>query len=175
MKKIVILLMALALLPLANIAAQSRFGYNVFSFDIGYAPTYNLDSGAATNGNLFSLNVLVGDAFAVSFTNVGVGVGPDGNTASGTNLFSLKYPLLEKIRPVVSIGSTTDGTNSAAVAGLGVEFAPFTRRFGDALATDLKLLVEYVFVAETSAALTINSAGPQYGTFIFGISFGVGI
>jgi hypothetical protein len=161
MKKILILLAVLALLPLTQVAAQSS-GFKVLSFDIGYAPSYNVETGDTDVQSLFGFNVMVGDDLSAGFTII------DGGGATGFSLLSLKYQLIDKVKAQVSLGlfdPAGTGTGPTAVSGLGLEYAPFTRRYGEYLGTELKLRLEYLFLANAI----------DDGLLYFGLAFGVGI
>ncbi|MDR1210668.1 MAG: hypothetical protein LBK40_00395 [Spirochaetaceae bacterium] len=153
MKKILILLAVLAILPLTQLAAQSD-GFKVFSFDIGYAPSYNVESADTDSQPLFGLNIMIGDDLTAGFTYTAL--------ASTTyTLLSLKYQIIDKLKVLVSVGS--DGTDP--VSGVGFEYAPFTRRYGEYLGTELKLMVEYAF----------EPGAIDEGRLFFGVALGVGI
>jgi hypothetical protein len=154
MKKILILLAVLTVLSLTQAAAQSD-GFKVLSFDIGYAPSYNVDSGATDSQPLFGFDVMVGDDLAVGFTNIGGAI----------SLLSLKYRLIDKVKAQISLGQAVAGPPVIPWIGLGLEYAPFTRRYGEYLGTELKLRLEYLF-----AANAIDD-----GLLYFGLAFGVGI
>jgi hypothetical protein len=158
MKKTIILLAVLALLPLSQAAAQNQNRFEVFSFDIGYAPSYVVSGGAnaTVNYTFFSLNVAVTDALTAGFTTIPT-------VTLGYALFNLKYQFLDQVRVVLSAGQETSGPLD--VAGLGFEYAPFSRRYGNSFGTELKLKVDYVF--------PVNAV--DTGTLFFGIAFGVGI
>jgi hypothetical protein len=158
MKKILILLAVLAVLPLTQAAAQSD-GFKVLSFDIGYAPSYNVDTGATNSQSLFGFNVMVGDDLSAGFTII------DGGGANGFSLLSLKYQLIDKVKAQVSMGRQNPAGPGPFVSGLGLEYAPFTRRYGEYLGTELKLRLEYLF----------PNATIDEGWLFFGLAFGVGI
>jgi hypothetical protein len=155
MKKIIILLAVLAFLPLTQAAAQSQGGFDIFSFDVGYVSGYNVGTGTVTNDSAFGLNLAVGDKLFAGVTRL---------ATANYLLISLKYQLLEQLRAQISVG--TVATNGAA--GLGFEYIPFTRKYGNSLSTDFKLLVQYFFTT-TAAADVYN------GTLFFGVSLGIGV
>ncbi|MDR1210667.1 MAG: hypothetical protein LBK40_00390 [Spirochaetaceae bacterium] len=156
MKKILILLAVLAILPLAQLAAQSS-GYNVFSFDIGYAPSYNVNTGDTDSQTLFGFNVMVGNDLAAGFTLIG-------NSTAGFSLLTLKYQIIDRIKAQVSLGLQNPGGSPIPVSGLGFEYAPFTQS-NNSLNTELKLRIEYLFP---------NNYVEQ-GWLFFGLALGVGV
>jgi hypothetical protein len=159
MKKILILLVVLAILPLAQAAAQSS-GFNVFSCDMGYTPSYDIANGTTASRLLFGFNVMVDDDLSAGFTLVSATVIFD-----NLSLLTLKYRIVDRIKAQVSLGVLGPGGVNTPVSGLGFEYAPFTRRYGDSLSTELKLRLEYLFL----------NGDIDNGLIFFGLAFGVGV
>jgi hypothetical protein len=158
MKKILILLAVLAVLPLTQLAAQSD-GYNVFSFDMGYAASYDVNAGTTDSQLFFGFNVMVGSDLSAGFTLIG-----EGATADNFSLLTLKYRIIDRIKVQASLGLQDPGGTPQAVSGLGFEYAPFIQSV-NSLNTELKLRLEYLFLNDAIDA----------GWLFVGLAFGVGV
>jgi hypothetical protein len=136
MKKIIILLAVLALLPLANAGAQSSF--TVFQTEISWGPAYSPGSSAWETVWGLGLAVMVSDNIAVGYNHVWA--------STPLDIFSLKYRLQNQLRALLSISPDFSATALTSV-GLGFEYIPFSGRAGPG-ATEIKLLMEFFFALD---------------------------
>jgi hypothetical protein len=157
MKKIVVLLAVLALLPLSQAAAQSGGTFDVFSFDLGFLQYYEPSTGVSgSNETLFGFNVKLSDNISAGFYTFYMSAGT-------SNVLSLKYQLLEQVRGVLSVGRESIANQS--LAGLGFEFIPLTRKHGSSFSTEFKLLAEYLIIG----------ADLDKARLYLGLAMGVGV
>jgi hypothetical protein len=147
-KKIVVLLLALMILPLMGLAAQDASSFTILSFDIGYAPGYDLDADETLTDSYFALNVRVADPLSVGFAIIGT---------TPTTLLKVKYDILPKARAVVSFGN--------GIVGLGFEAVPFIRKTSG-LSTEFKLVLDYLWEPKS---------GLDAGKLYLGLDVGIGI
>jgi hypothetical protein len=164
MKKLIVglaVVVGLALCPLAANAQAAGGGFQLLSFDIGYAPAYNTSTSALSYSSLFALNIKVANDLIVGFESLG--------TSTASSFLTLKYNFLPILRGTLAFGNapgTTLITGSGAVIGFGFEAVPFARTVGGSVSTEFKLIMQYLARADT---VTTNSA------LLFGIAFGVGM
>jgi hypothetical protein len=165
MKKLMAALLlaaGLILVPLSVSAQAAGAGFQVLSFDIGYAPSWDLD--ATTNGFIspeyFALNVRVANNLSVGFETLASGANTD-------RYLTVKYNFLPAVRGTVAFGQTTlfGSTSTAEPAiGLGFEAIPFSRTVAGSVSTEFKLVFQYL-----AATDNIRESG-----LVFALAFGVG-
>jgi hypothetical protein len=152
-KKIAVLVTALAILPLAGLFAQDDGasgssgsskgnGFQIFSFDLIYGPEINVPD--------FDGDILVTPAFGLNFRFAeDFIVGFEINTGDGAfNGLNLKYDLSPVMRAVIYVGQNS-GTAATTAAGFGLEYTIFSAK--TALATDFRLGARYIFPADNPA------------------------
>lgn len=155
--KACLLILVLALvLPLAA-AAQ---GFSIISFENGYAPGFSLGNNNWNIASRFALNIHVSDKVSSGF----VFIDGDGTTIPDYRLLRLNYKFLDRASLGLSLGST--GANM--VTGLGFDVVAFQRRFQDALTTDFKMQIDYLFQPAATNGLTS-------GVMSLGLAFSIGI
>jgi hypothetical protein len=126
--------LVLILVPL-SLGAQTNAEFQYLSFDIGYAPGWDLDS-SATNPvtpSLFGLNVRVTDKLSAGLQMLTY------SSTSTDSFLLLKYSVLPQVRAMLGFGS--DGTDS--LSSIGFEIIPFSRSVGGLAATEFKVAVKY--------------------------------
>jgi hypothetical protein len=145
------------LLPLSGLFAQAATSqtYQILSFDIGYAPGYDLTAGTGgfVTETYFGFNVRLADPLAIGFATIG------GTT--GLNLLKVKYDVLPKLRAVVGYGLDT----GFGWADFGLEIVPFRNKVSG-LSAEFKVVVD-------STWLATGSIGD--GIIYFGLVVGVGL
>lgn len=152
---LLVLILALAL-PLAA-AAQ---GFSIMSFENGYVPAFNLGSNNWNVASRFALNIQVSDNVSSGF----VFIDGDGTIIPDYRMLRLNYKLLNRASLGLSIGST----GATMVTGLGFDIIAFQRRFQDALTTDFKVQIDYLFQPTVANGLTSGVLG-------MGLAFSIGI
>lgn len=154
---LLVLFLALVL-PMAAMAQ----GFSIMSFENGYAPGFNLTS-TVNNWNVasrFALNIHVSDRVSSGF----VFIDGDGTIIPDYRLLRLNYKLLDRASLGLSLGST----GTTMVTGLGFDIIAFQRRFQDALTTDFKMQIDYLFQPTVANGLTS-------GVLSMGLAFSIGI
>jgi hypothetical protein len=162
-KQLLVLFLGIMGFPIA-LSAQTAGSFQLVSFDIGYAPSWNFDSSIQKNLQLFALNIRVSDSLTVGFQTYSGGV------ASSLPLFNMKYDFLPgKARGTLAFGKESVSgvilTGNTNVAALGFEYLPFTRNVAGSVTTEFKIAVQYLF----------QTADVSVGAAVFGIAFGIGI
>jgi hypothetical protein len=157
MKKTIVLaaVLVLALVPLslgAQTAGNTEFQF--LSFDIGYAPGWDLSDTELTTPAFFGLNVRVANNFAVGFQTLTEGANTD-------NYLILKYSFLPQVRAALGFGAQQ---GPVPASSLGIEIIPFTRSVGGLAATEFKVAVRY----DSPFADMTN------GKILFALAFGIG-
>ncbi len=160
MKNIGLSLAALVLLLAMPIGAAAADTFSILSFDNGYAPAYNLQTGNWNVASEFSLNVQVADPLSASF----VLINGDGTIVPNYKLLRLNYQILDRARLGAMIGSS--GTN--LVSGLGFDVVAFRKKFQDAIASEFKLQINYLFQPAVAP-------GISGGLLFFGLAFSIGV
>jgi hypothetical protein len=164
MKKKIVLaaILVLSLVPLslgAQTAESTEFRF--LSFDIGYAPGWDLDPPAGSNNfitpAIFGLNVRIANNLAVGFQYLN-----DGGVID--NIFLLKYSVLPQLRAVVGFGIEDIATPGKPLTSLGLEVVPFSRLVGGVAATEFKVAVRY----DSPVDDMVN------GKILFALAFGIG-
>jgi hypothetical protein len=152
MKKIMIVLAVLMLLPLSGLFAQAAAAaqpqsYTILSFDVGYLPGYDLGTNNYVTHSYFGFNVRLANPLTV------------GAAVIGANQFlKVKYDVLPALRAVVGYGAGNR-------ADLGVEIIPFRNKVSG-LAAEFKINLEYLW----------DTTNPiDEGILYFGLAVGVGI
>ena len=140
MKRVILpFLLALLLLPAANVAAQE--GFTFMSFNLGHGFGIFLDDTSASDDiesiTTFGIDFRIADPLIVGFSRHTVS---EGAVDFNVNLLNIKFDVMPMVRPVISIGQG-DGE---PMTGLGFEIIPFRRSVGD-LFTELKLVPHYLF------------------------------
>jgi hypothetical protein len=159
MKKLALILAAgaiFALFPPAAVNAQTAVqGFQILSFDIGYAPSWEIGgNGPYKNYAFFGLNVRLADRMIVGFQEIA-------DSAPTYHLLSFKYQVLQMLRATLAVGS--DGSDP--YIGFGFEAVPFSRNAGGSVATEFKLAFQYL----------ANPVEMENGTLLFALAFGVGM
>jgi hypothetical protein len=158
----------LILVPLslsAQTTANANAGFQVMSFDIGYAPAWDTNPPAGGKNfiapALFALNVRVANNFLVGFETLTSGANID-------SYLTMKYNFLPMLRGTVAFGQTSNfgavpGTAEPAM-GLGFEAVPFARTIAGSVSTEFKLAFQYL------AALN----DLRESALVFALAFGIG-
>jgi hypothetical protein len=149
--------LVLILVPLslgAQTAGNTEFQF--LSFDIGYAPGWDLANPGAVTPALFGLNVRIASNLTVGIQHLN-----GGTPATLDTFLLLKYSFLPQLRAVVGIGA--QGTPAAA-SSLGIEYVPFRRSIGNLAATEFKVAVQY----DSPFARMVE------GKILFALAVGVG-
>lgn len=154
---IFLLVLFLALVLPITVAAQ---GFSIMSFENGYAPGFNLGNNNWNIASRFALNIHVSDKVSSGF----LFIDGDGTTIPDYRLLRLNYKLLDRTSLGLSLGST----GASMVTGLGFDFIAFQRRFQDALTTDFKMQIDYLFQPAAADGLTS-------GVLSMGLAFSIGI
>jgi hypothetical protein len=139
-KKIAVLVTALAILPLAGLFAQEsgpseENGFQIFSFDLIYGFVVDLpdfDSDVSVKP-AFGLNFRFGSDFIVGFEM----------STEGFKGLNLKYDINQSLRAAIYLGQDTFDTDPETAAGLGIEATIFSAK--TALATDFRIGARYIF------------------------------
>jgi hypothetical protein len=162
MKKQLLAAAAVIFLALpAAVNAQQTGTFQLISFDMGYAPGWQIEQNDSVFPQLFALNIRVADGFTAGFQSYS----EEGNTA---NLFNMKYDFIPgKVRGILAVGSDKSLFFSPAttIAGLGFEYVPFSRNVAGSVTTEFKIGVQYLFAKDDVAN----------GTVAFNIAFGIGV
>lgn len=133
-------LVILGILFTASFVSAQNVDYKVFGVETGVVLGY--DVGAGTLGNQTNVNLVLTltDNLSASFGfSTGVASLPTAAT-----LLSLNYGLADRFGVIVSLGRDTGA--ATLLSGIGMYFNIFERKLQDALATNLKAKVEYLFV-----------------------------
>jgi hypothetical protein len=146
-KKIAVLVTALAILPLAGLFAQEsgpskENAFEIFSFDLIYGPEIDVSNfgGDILVAPAFGLNFRFGSDFIVGF-----------EMSQGTEAFhglNLKYDINQSLRAVIYLGQRGSSPTTPS-AGLGMEATIFSAK--TALATNFRLGARYIFDVNTPA------------------------
>jgi hypothetical protein len=163
MKKLLLVAVAVIFLTLpAAVNAQQTGTFQLISFEIGYAPGWQIEQNANMFPQLFALNIRVADGFTAGFQSYAEG-------SNKANLFNMKYDFIPgRVRGILAIGSDTQlffSPDNSTIAGLGFEYAPFSRNIAGSVTTELKIGVQYLFTKDNVAN----------GTIAFNIAFGIGV
>jgi hypothetical protein len=159
----------LALAFLKGAAAADTF--SILSFDNGYAPGYNLATGNLAVASRFALNVQIAEPLMASF----VFIDGDNTILPDYRMLRLGYQLIDRLRLCVALGSVTGASTAPALAigtfvsGIGFDTVAFRRKFQEALATEFKVQVEYLF------APTVPAASMTGGILFLGLAFSIGM
>ncbi|MDR3148087.1 MAG: hypothetical protein LBU00_06925 [Treponema sp.] len=155
MKKVLIVMAALALIlvPL-SVGAQTATEFQVLSFDIGYAPGWDLDRNTHVTPTLFGFNIRVADRLSAGLQMLKEGA------AINDNFLLLKYSFLPQARGTLGFG--VRGTTQ--LCSFGLEMVPFSRPAGGTAVTELKVAVKY----------DAPFAELAKGTVYFALSAGIG-
>jgi hypothetical protein len=165
MKKLIAALLlaaaGLILVPLSASAQTASAGFQIVSFDIGYAPSWDLKANnAEETPAFFALNIRVANNLSVGFEFL------DG-TAGDDAYFTVKYNFLPLIRGTVAFGQTelftTSGSSEPAM-GLGFEVIPFSRTVAGSVSTEFKLAFQYLATVDD-----LSESG-----LVFALAFGIG-
>jgi hypothetical protein len=164
MKKQLLAVAAVIFLSLpAAVNAQETGTFQLISFDIGYAPSWEFDASDKAFPQLFALNIRVADGFTAGFQSYSEG------SPKTANLFNMKYDFVPgKVRGILAVGKDNTlffSAPSKTVAGLGFEYAPFTRNVAGSVTTEFKIGVQYLFTTEDVAN----------GAVAFNVAFGIGV
>jgi hypothetical protein len=171
MKKLLAALLlaaGLILVPLSASAQAAGAGFQVLSFDIGYAPSWDLNatSGQASfvSPSYFALNVRVANNLSVGFETLS-----GGTTTTIDNYLTVKYNFLPALRGTVAFGQTRYFAAAPATAadpaiGLGFEAIPFSRTVAGSVSTEFKLAFQYI-----ATTADLKNSG-----LVFALAFGVG-
>ena len=157
MKKKIIVLAAIFILPLAALAAQQQ-AFTLLSFDMGSSFTYAVgDEGDDELGSYssFGINLRVTGPLSVGFVYRN-GADP----AMAGSLFRMKYDVTDLVR--LSLGFGNDGTD--VVTAMGLELIPFRRAVGG-LFTEFKMLFDYDMPVDN----------PDSGHLSFGMAVSIGL
>jgi hypothetical protein len=153
----------LALVPL-SLGAQSAANaeFRILSFDIGYAPGWDLEAREQTTPSVFGLNIRLADNFSAGFKTFKEGGAID-------NFLVLKYNFLPRLRAVVGFGAEDiNGVLTPAgpipASSIGVEAIPFSRSVGGLAVTEFKLAIEYDAPFQDVTE----------GRILFALAFGIG-
>ena len=171
MKKLRALALAVLLCAGAARAASAADTFSILSFDNGYAPAFNLSSGNLAVASRFALSVQIADPLSASF----VFLDGDNTIVPDYRMLRLNYQFLERVRLNVSLGSVTGASTAPAVAvgtlasGIGFDLVAFRRKFQEALATEFKVQIDYLFTPSVAAA------GLTGGILFLGCGFSIGI
>jgi hypothetical protein len=164
MKKKIVLAAALVLIlvPLSlgaqTAGATGNAEFQFLSFDIGYAPGWQLGGGGVfTTPALFGLNVKIANSFTVGYQNLTAGAVID-------NFLLLKYNFTSQLRAVVGFGVQDATGTPAPASSLGIEVVPFSRSVGGLAATEFKIALKY----DSPFANMTN------GKILFALAFGIG-
>jgi hypothetical protein len=159
----------LILVPLsASAQAAAGAGFQVLSFDIGYAPSWDLNttSGQASfvSPTYFALNVRVANNLSVGFETLS-----GGTTTTLDKYLTVKYNFLPALRGTVAFGQTRYFAAAPATAadnaiGLGFEAIPFSRTVAGSVSTEFKLAFQYI-----ATTADLKNSG-----LVFALAFGVG-
>ena len=149
--------LALVLVPLslgAQTAETTEFQY--LSFDIGYAPGWDLNTTTSTTPSLFGINVRLSDNLIAGIQSLTEGANTD-------SFLLLKYSFLPKVRATAGFGTQAPGPVPAV--SLGFEVIPFIRSVGGLAATEFKVAVKY------DAPFDDLTTGKIFFALAFGIGF----
>lgn len=155
--RLAICLFLMVALPVAAFGADT---FSILSFDNGYTPGYNIGTGNWSVASRFGMNVQITDTLLAGF----VFLDGDGVIVPDYRLLRLGYQFMDKTRLSLSLGST----GAVLVSGLGFDVVAFRRKFQDALATEFKVQVDYLFQPTVADGLTS-------GVLCVGLAFGIGI
>ena len=122
--------------------------------------SFNLGSNNWNVASRFALNIRVSENVSSGF----VFLDGDGTIIPDYRLLRLTYKLMDKASLGLSIGST----GAVMVAGFGFDAIAFQRRFQDALTTDFKVQIDYLFQPTVANGLTSGVLG-------MGLAFSIGI
>jgi hypothetical protein len=126
--------LVLILVPL-SLGAQTaaNTGFRALSFDIGYAPGWNLNTNTLVTPSFFGFNVWVADNFSVGLQQLADG------TVIDSSFLMLKYNFLPGIRATLGFGMQ----KAKAASSFGFEVIPFSRTMGDMATAEFKMAVKY--------------------------------
>jgi hypothetical protein len=146
----------------AAVHAQESGTFQLISFDIGYAPTWEFQGSNSVYLPSFALNIRVADGFTTGFQSYTI-------AGDAVSLLNMKYDFIpSKVRGVLAIGSDDiffgSGT-STTVAGLGFEYIPFTKNVAGSVTTEFKIGLQYLF----------DTADVTQGVILFNLAFGIGV
>ncbi|MDR1094901.1 MAG: hypothetical protein LBL31_00765 [Spirochaetaceae bacterium] len=169
MKKLLLTAAAVIFLTLPTaINAQQTGTFQLISLDIGYAPAWQFETNDNVFPQLFALNIRVADGFTAGFQSYSEG------SEKTANLFNMKYDFIPgKVRGIMAIGidkqlffsDPDDSNQTETVAGLGFEYAPFTRNVAGSVTTEFKIGVHYLFTKDDVAS----------GAVVFNVAFSIGV
>jgi hypothetical protein len=149
--------LALVLVPL-SLGAQSATEFQYLSFDIGYAPGWDLTATNSITPSLFGVNVRLSDNLIAGIQTLTV------STTQSDSFLLLKYGFLPKVRATAGFG-TQFGTPIEPAVSLGFEAIPFSRSVGGLAATEFKVAVKY------DAPFDNLTTGKIFFALAFGIGF----
>ncbi|MDR1024838.1 MAG: hypothetical protein LBL56_03865 [Treponema sp.] len=148
--------LVLILVPLsAGAQTAANMGFQALSFDVGYAPGWDLNNNDLVTPALFGFNVWVADGFSAGFQQMVTG------GAIHSSFLMLKGNLLPGIRATLGFGSINGIAGGAS--SFGFEVIPFSRSGGMAT-SEFKIAVKY----DSPFADITN------GRVYFALAFGVG-
>jgi hypothetical protein len=141
-RKLVVALLALALVAAAGLSAQAASANadaKIFCIDIGMATGYNLNASGTDVGRTFGFNLTVSDNFVVGVANTTVV--PDGAAALSYNFLRLGYYLT----PVLGFNLYVGNRGANLATGAGAFYNLFKTKSETAFANALKIRLEYLF------------------------------
>jgi hypothetical protein len=147
----------------AAVHAQESGTFQLISFDIGYAPTWEFQGSNSVFLPSFALNIRVADGFTTGFQSYTIASG-------AVSLLNMKYDFIpSKVRGVLAIGADElffgSGGTSVTVAGLGFEYIPFTKNVAGSVTTEFKIGLQYLF----------DTTDVTKGVILFNLAFGIGV
>jgi hypothetical protein len=151
----------LILVPLsasAQATPGAASGFQIMSFDIGYAPAWKLDANDFVAPALFALNVRVANNFVAGFETLTSGALLD-------RYLTMKYSFLPMVRGTIAFGRSNIFASGGPAMGLGFEAIPFTRTVAGSVSTEFKLAFQYLASIDD-----LSKSG-----LVFALGFGVGI